>query len=149
LLSRLSHWRGGKIERHRSRQRRRVAALLELRHFGEVRRQRSAADASDPRRAERPRTEHFLERQHGRNCGTGRAEFPRGESSAVQDTAMKALFLIRYAKSSWDDTALPDKDRPLSGRGRRDAPQMGKRLAKRDVKPDLILSSPARRALTT
>jgi phosphohistidine phosphatase len=46
-------------------------------------------------------------------------------------------------------TALPDKDRPLGDRGRRDAPKMGKRLAKRDVKPDLILSSPARRALTT
>jgi phosphohistidine phosphatase len=44
---------------------------------------------------------------------------------------------------------LPDKDRPLSDRGRRDAPKMGKRLAKRDVKPDLILSSPARRALKT
>ena len=54
---------------------------------------------------------------------------------------MKTLFLIRHAKSSWDDTALPDKDRPLGDRGRRDAPKMGKRLAKRDVKPDLILSS--------
>src|SRR5438128_7869495 len=64
-------------------------------------------------------------------------------------TGMKTLFLIRHAKSSWDDTALPDKDRPLGDRGRRDAPKMGKRLAKRDVKPDLILSSPARRALTT
>ena len=62
---------------------------------------------------------------------------------------MKTLFLIRHAKSSWDDPALPDKDRPLSDRGRRDAPKMGKRLAKRVVKPDLILSSPARRALTT
>jgi phosphohistidine phosphatase len=62
---------------------------------------------------------------------------------------MKTLFLIRHAKSSWDDPALPDKDRPLGDRGRRDAPRMGKRLAKRDVKPDLILSSPARRALTT
>ena len=62
---------------------------------------------------------------------------------------MKTLFLIRHAKSSWEDTALADKDRPLSDRGRRDAPKMGKRLAKRDVKPDLILSSPARRALTT
>ena len=62
---------------------------------------------------------------------------------------MKTLFLIRHAKSSWDDTALPGKDRPLDDRGRRDAPKMGKRLAKRDVKPDLILSSPARRALTT
>jgi phosphohistidine phosphatase len=62
---------------------------------------------------------------------------------------MKTLFLIRHAKSSWDDTALPDKDRPLDDRGRRDAPKMGKRLAKRDVNPDLILSSPARRALAT
>ena len=62
---------------------------------------------------------------------------------------MKTLFLIRHAKSSWDDPALPDKDRPLGDRGRRDAPKMGKRLAKRDVKPDLILSSPARRAFTT
>ena len=62
---------------------------------------------------------------------------------------VKTLFLIRHAKSSWDAPALPDKDRPLSDRGRRDAPKMGKRLAKRDVKPDLVLSSPARRALTT
>jgi phosphohistidine phosphatase len=62
---------------------------------------------------------------------------------------VKTLFLVRHAKSSWDDTALPDKDRPLDDRGRRDAPEMGKRLAKRAVKPDLILSSPARRALTT
>jgi phosphohistidine phosphatase len=62
---------------------------------------------------------------------------------------MKTLFLIRHAKSSWGDTALPDKDRPLDDRGKRDAPKMGKRLAKRDVKPDLILSSPAMRALAT
>jgi phosphohistidine phosphatase len=63
--------------------------------------------------------------------------------------AMKTLLLIRHAKSSRDDIALPDKDRPLDDRGKRDAPKMGERLAKRDVKPDLILSSPARRALTT
>jgi phosphohistidine phosphatase len=62
---------------------------------------------------------------------------------------MKTLFLVRHAKSSWDDIALPDRDRPLNDRGKRDAPKVGKRLAKRDVKPDLILSSPARRALTT
>lgn len=37
----------------------------------------------------------------------------------------------------------------MNDRGERDAPKMGKRLAKRDAKPDLILSSPARRALTT
>jgi phosphohistidine phosphatase len=62
---------------------------------------------------------------------------------------MKKLFLVRHAKSNWDDPALPDEDRPLNARGRRDAPKMGKRLAKRDVRPDLILSSPARRALKT
>ena len=62
---------------------------------------------------------------------------------------MKTLFLIRHAKSSWDNAALPDKERPLNDRGRRDAPKMGERLAKRDVKPDLILSSPAVRALST
>ena len=62
---------------------------------------------------------------------------------------MKTLFLVRHAKSSRDDPAMQDKDRPLNDRGKRDAPQMGERLAKRDVKPDLILSSPARRALET
>ena len=62
---------------------------------------------------------------------------------------MKTLFLIRHAKSSRDDPALADKDRPLNDRGKRDAPKMGKRLAKRHVKPDLILSSPATRALKT
>ena len=44
---------------------------------------------------------------------------------------------------------MPDKDRPLNDRGERDAPKMGERLAKREVKPDLILSSPAKRAFRT
>ncbi|MGB9495578.1 MAG: histidine phosphatase family protein [Azonexus sp.] len=61
----------------------------------------------------------------------------------------RTLFLVRHAKSSWDDATLPDKERPLADRGKRDAPMMGKRLEKRQVKPDLILSSPARRALST
>jgi len=62
---------------------------------------------------------------------------------------MKTLFLVRHAKSSRDDPSLPDRDRSLDDRGRQDAPKMGKRLAKRDVTPDLLLSSPALRALTT
>ncbi len=62
---------------------------------------------------------------------------------------MKTLFLVRHAKSSWDDPALADKDRPLNDRGKRDAPKVGERLAKAGAKPDLILSSPAKRALTT
>ena len=62
---------------------------------------------------------------------------------------MKTLFLVRHAKSSRDDPSLPDRDRPLDDRGRQDAPKMGKRLATRDAKSDLLLSSPALRALTT
>jgi len=62
---------------------------------------------------------------------------------------MKTLFLVRHAKSSRDDPSLPDRERPLDDRGKRDAPKMGKRLAKRDAKLDLLVSSPALRALTT
>src|SRR5215471_13645034 len=62
---------------------------------------------------------------------------------------MKTLFLVRHAKSSRDDPALPDKERPLNDRGLRDAPRMGERLANQDVRPDLIMSSPAARALAT
>jgi len=62
---------------------------------------------------------------------------------------LKQLFLIRHAKSSWDFPKLADADRPLNDRGKRNAAKMGKRLAQRQVKPDLILSSSARRALAT
>jgi len=62
---------------------------------------------------------------------------------------VKTLLLVRHAKSSRNEPALQDKDRPLNNRGKRDAPKMGKRLAKREVTPDLILSSPAKRALKT
>ena len=62
---------------------------------------------------------------------------------------MKKLFLVRHAKSSKDDPALPDKERPLNNRGMHDAPKMGNRLAKCDVKVDLVVSSPALRAVTT
>jgi phosphohistidine phosphatase len=44
---------------------------------------------------------------------------------------------------------MSDRDRPLNKRGLHDASTMGEHLAKRDAKPDLVVSSPARRALTT
>ncbi|MDM0065005.1 histidine phosphatase family protein [Variovorax sp. J31P207] len=62
---------------------------------------------------------------------------------------VKTLYLVRHAKSSRDNTSLSDLERPLDERGRQDAPTMGKRLSKRGVKPDLLASSPALRALTT
>ncbi len=62
---------------------------------------------------------------------------------------MKRLYLIRHAKSSWDDPSLDDFDRPLSKRGKHDAPLMGKLLKQKNIIPDLILSSPAKRAKKT
>lgn len=62
---------------------------------------------------------------------------------------MKKLFIIRHAKSDWSDESLDDFDRPLNKRGLKNAPFMAKLLKKKDIKPDLILSSPAIRALST
>ena len=59
------------------------------------------------------------------------------------------LTLFRHAKSSWSNPGLADHDRPLSKRGKRDAPAMGARLAARGARPSAILSSTAKRALTT
>ncbi len=62
---------------------------------------------------------------------------------------MKTLYLVRHAKSSWDNPNLTDIERPLNARGLRDAPFMAKLLKDKGVRPDVILSSPAVRALTT
>jgi phosphohistidine phosphatase len=62
---------------------------------------------------------------------------------------MKRLTILRHAKSSWSDPALTDFDRPLNGRGRHSAPEMGRRLKARGEMPDLVVSSPARRAIST
>jgi len=62
---------------------------------------------------------------------------------------MKTLYLMRHAKSSWSFDELRDNERPLNDRGREDAPRMGQALAKRDIHPDLLVSSPAVRAQTT
>lgn len=59
------------------------------------------------------------------------------------------MIVIRHAKSSWDHPLLDDFKRPLNERGERDAPRMGKRLKEKRLIPDLLLSSPAKRALTT
>ncbi|MXX03275.1 MAG: histidine phosphatase family protein [Gemmatimonadetes bacterium] len=62
---------------------------------------------------------------------------------------MKELILVRHAKSSWRDPTLSDHERPLNKRGKRDAPEMGERLAKSGCDPDLMVSSSAVRALDT
>ena len=62
---------------------------------------------------------------------------------------MKTLTLLRHAKSSWKDAGLQDRDRPLNGRGQRDAPVMAQRINQAGIRPSLILTSPAVRAWTT
>ena len=62
---------------------------------------------------------------------------------------MKILFLLRHAKSSWDDPSLKDFERPLSERGINDAPVMATRFLGRDSWVACIISSPAMRAKST
>ena len=59
------------------------------------------------------------------------------------------LSLLRHAKSSWADTAQPDRDRPLAPRGRKAARRLAGYLGDQAVRPDLVLCSPAARATET
>ena len=62
---------------------------------------------------------------------------------------MKRLHLLRHAKSSWDDPALPDHDRPLAPRGRKAVRRLARWADEHDLRPDLVLCSPALRATQT
>lgn len=62
---------------------------------------------------------------------------------------MKHLILIRHAKSDWNAPSLNDFDRPLNERGKRDAPEMAKRLSDKKIRIDAFVSSPAKRAKKT
>ena len=62
---------------------------------------------------------------------------------------MKTLYVLRHAKSSWDDAELADFDRPLNERGESTAPFMGELMAANGFEPEVIVSSPAVRARET
>ena len=62
---------------------------------------------------------------------------------------MKTLLLMRHAKSSWKDADIPDHERPLSKRGKKDAPLMGKLIKEKELVPQKILISSAVRATET
>lgn len=62
---------------------------------------------------------------------------------------MKTLYLVRHGKSDWSDTKLKDFDRPLNSDGHKGAVVLGKQLKAKGLMPELILSSPAVRAITT
>lgn len=62
---------------------------------------------------------------------------------------MKTLLVFRHAKSSWGDETLDDHGRPLNQRGKKTAPLMGQWIAEQKTVPELILSSTAKRAVST
>ena len=62
---------------------------------------------------------------------------------------MRQLLLLRHAKSSWDDAATPDRDRPLNARGRRSAAVMRQAMRDLGLVPDVVLVSTARRTMET
>jgi phosphohistidine phosphatase len=64
----------------------------------------------------------------------------------ARDTT-RQLMLLRHAKSDWPD--VPDRERPLAKRGRRDAPRVGRWLRDHGYLPDAVVCSPARRARQT
>jgi phosphohistidine phosphatase len=66
----------------------------------------------------------------------------------MEQAPVRRLFVVRHAKSDWS-TALPDIDRPLNGRGARDAPAVGRWFVDRAVVPDAVLVSPSVRTRAT
>jgi phosphohistidine phosphatase len=62
---------------------------------------------------------------------------------------MRRLFVLRHAKSSWDDPGLPDHDRPLARRGRKASKLIAEHLRLEGVSPELVLCSSAARTRET
>ena len=62
---------------------------------------------------------------------------------------MKTLLVLRHAKSSRNDPALDDHERPLNKRGQRDAPRIGELVREYGLIPDVVISSDAVRARLT
>jgi phosphohistidine phosphatase len=62
---------------------------------------------------------------------------------------MKSLYVMRHAKSSWGEPGLDDFDRPLLEKGKKRTKNIIDYLLKKKVKPELIITSPAVRALET
>lgn len=70
----------------------------------------------------------------------------QNDSNSPLGVGGKTVLLVRHAKSDWGDPSLSDFDRPLNGRGKRDAPVMAHRLLDKNIFIDAFISSPAKRA---
>jgi len=65
------------------------------------------------------------------------------------ENRLRELILLRHAKSDWKDDSQADLDRPLSDKGKKNAQKVGKWILQNNLIPDLILTSPAKRAQQT
>src|SRR6201996_3013952 len=63
--------------------------------------------------------------------------------------ATRQLYVLRHAKSSWDDPGLDDHSRPLAPRGQRAVAVLAEHLKAHDIHPDQVLCSTARRTRET
>jgi phosphohistidine phosphatase len=79
----------------------------------------------------------------------GKTKVQDVDADSIDTSTLRRLTLVRHAKADTPLPGQPDWDRVLDRRGQQDAPEMARRLRSRKLKPDLILSSPAVRALST
>lgn len=80
---------------------------------------------------------------------TPKSVYGKARQTFVLLSTMKKLYLVRHAKSSWDDYSLMDEERPLNERGKRDAPVMAQLISDRHPGIQSLVTSPAKRALAT
>ncbi len=80
---------------------------------------------------------------------TGLSQRGASVCQSVLGSAMKRLYLLRHAKSSWDDPSVPDFERPLNRRGRKAAKAMAKYFQEAGIHPAMVLCSPSSRTRET
>src|SRR5690349_13127371 len=72
-----------------------------------------------------------------------------GENGGMAKAPTRELLVMRHAKSDREVPVRRDFDRPLAGRGRKDAKRMGRWMEEEGLRPGLVVASPAVRARDT
>jgi phosphohistidine phosphatase len=94
----------------------------------------------------------MVSRAQGRGLNLSCDSRPRSPASERHNACMnetRLLYIVRHAKSSWDDPAERDHERPLAPRGRRAAKLLSRYVQDSQIRPELVLCSTARRAVET
>ena len=62
---------------------------------------------------------------------------------------MKTLYLVRHGKAGWRHREVNDAERPLKKKGIEESQMMALHLSEKDIHPDLLITSPAKRSIQT